>query len=101
MLGVTDEDDMDVVERTELLEPGSVLILCTDGATEARNEAGKVLLTSGFTSIVQTVARSGKPQADWAAQIAQLIAAYRNAPPDDDTLIAALVCPRQPSSSPV
>lgn len=100
MLGVADDDLLGATDAEEWFGPGSVLLLCTDGATEARNPAGNALLTAGFEKMLATIARSGEPPSEWPTRLAESIAMFRDGPTDDDLLLAAVarVEPRVPVS---
>lgn len=91
MLGVTSDDDLGAVDQTEWFGQGSVMLACTDGATEARNPDGRALLTAGFEELVKSLVRSTDPPSDWPARLGASVASFRNGPPDDDTLLVAVV----------
>lgn len=90
MLGVADDDLLGAVDTDETFGSGSVLLLCTDGATEARDPSGNALLTAGFEQLLTTVARSGEPPSEWPSRLAESIAAFRDGPTDDDLLLATV-----------
>jgi serine phosphatase RsbU (regulator of sigma subunit) len=100
MLGVTDEVELNAVDQTELFDPGSVLLACTDGATEARTPDGAALCQAGFRDMVANVTGAGHAVEHYPAELAKLLASYRAAPPDDDTLLLAVHCKAAPDPVP-
>jgi phosphoserine phosphatase RsbU/P len=86
MLGVFDTPALD--EQTIHLEPGGLLLLYTDGATDVTNEQGERFGRERLQELVQTNAH-GSAQALCAAVWASL-AAYQGSSPqfDDAALIA-------------
>ena len=69
--------------------PGDTLIAYTDGATEARNEAGRMLGVTGLERILA----SAPPAFDggWASVILSAVEAHRLGPARDDTLVVEIV----------
>lgn len=90
MLGVCDEVELNAHETVEHLTPGDVVVFCTDGATEARAPSGDALLTAGFRRLVESVSAEVPDARHWPDEIARRLAAFRAAPPDDDTLLATI-----------
>lgn len=91
MLGVGSDDELCAVDQTEWFGAGSVLLACTDGATEARDPSGVALLTAGYERVLGEVIGAKSPPAEWPAEISAAVASHRQGPPDDDTLLVAVV----------
>lgn len=85
VLGATRGDDFEPNEEHRPFGPGDTLILYTDGAIEARNNAGRMLRIEGMQRIIA----SARPDADggWSSAILREVDAFRFGAPQDDTLI--------------
>lgn len=90
MLGVADEASLGASDLEERFDRGSVLLVCTDGATEARNPAGEPLLTEGVERLLAEQVSAAVPPTEWPARLAAAIAGYRDGPSDDDLLLATV-----------
>ena len=92
LLGVQEDgDDYCPESQTLPFGPGDVLLAYTDGATEARNPAGQMITIAGLRDLVTQL--NGTSPADWPDDLIDRIIAYRHAPPEDDTLLAAIYRP--------
>ena len=89
MLGVLPPDLFEPEPRTLALDPGDALVAYTDGAAEAADEEGRMIGIAGVRRLVEQVAREAPAHA-WPEAIIRRVAAHRNAPPGDDTLVVAL-----------
>lgn len=88
MLGMLPPGDFDAESLGFTLSPGEVLILYTDGATEAMDHASRQL---GIGGISRAVAALPRPDPLAAPQhILDAVLAFRAGPSQDDTLIVAL-----------
>ena len=79
------------------LEPGDVLVLSTDGLTEARDRRGVMLSEFGAMKLIEEGAQGAQELAD------QLIAAVRarggrNRVTDDLAILAVRILPREVSA---
>lgn len=90
MLGVVDESQLGASDTHEPFPPGSVLVVCTDGATEARDASGAPLLVQGVQRLLAAQIASGEPPTEWPARLAAAIAEYRDGSSDDDLLLATV-----------
>lgn len=88
MLGMLPPGDFDAESVGFTLAPGEVLVLYTDGATEAMDRGGRQLGIGGISRAVQSLERPDPmtlPQ-----QVLDAVLAFRAGPSQDDTLIVAL-----------
>ena len=101
MLGVLPPEAFDAAEKTLELGPGDALVAYTDGAAEAADEEGRMLGIAGVRRLVEEAADEESAEDDapsrWPDRLIRRVAAHRNAPPDDDTLIATIY---RPASAP-
>ena len=88
MLGVLAAGDFEPRERPLCIGGGDVLLLYTDGAAEARDDAGTVVGTHGLRDWFAD-AEPADPRA-CPEHLLRRIARHRGRAPDDDTLIAAV-----------
>jgi hypothetical protein len=107
VLGVCGHEDFDSECRSLRFAPGDAVIAYTDGASEARDERGRMLGTAGMRSIlagtpvhISQLARrslSGRGMDDlcgtWCRTVLSAVEAYRHGPPDDDTLVVEITRP--------
>ena len=107
VLGVCAHEDFDAELRTLRFGPGDAIIAYTDGASEARDERGRMLGTTGMRSILagapvhlsQLAGRSlGNRPLDnlcgsWCRTVLSSVETYRHGPPDDDTLVVEITRP--------
>lgn len=75
------------------LDPGEVLMLYTDGAAEARNTDGDMVTIAGVCDYAADARRDGGEPHLWPGAMLNRVAAFRNAPPEDDTLVAVVYRP--------
>jgi phosphoserine phosphatase RsbU/P len=87
MLGVFDVPDLD--EQTVHLEPGGLLLLSTDGATDVTNELGQRLGRARLEALVQAN-RHGGAQAVCGAVWAGLAEFQGSSPQFDDAALIAI-----------
>jgi serine phosphatase RsbU (regulator of sigma subunit) len=73
--------------------PGDALVAYTDGAAEAKNSHDAMLGMEGVRRILEGIAHSNHAPPDWPGQMLRHVLDYRGAPPDDDTLVAAVFRP--------
>jgi serine phosphatase RsbU (regulator of sigma subunit) len=91
LLGIADNAVFSPDALRMTLQNGDCIVAYTDGASEARSEQTHEML--GMTGVRQTmeaVAGSACPCEQWPTEIMRRVAAFRNAPPLDDTLLVAL-----------
>ena len=114
MLGVLPPEIFDAEQRTLELKPGEAIVVYTDGANEAANPDGKMLGIQGFRRMIEKVGREpigdesmpGQPKErdvdafEWPDRLIRKVAAHRDAPPDDDTLIAVVYRPHTSAAPP-
>jgi len=94
VLGACRGDDFQPAERSIPFGLGDVLIAYTDGATEARNQQGKMLSVAGFERLVACVQpHTCSKTGDWCAGVLQMVDTYRFGPVQDDTLIVEISRP--------
>ncbi len=94
VLGACRGDDFQPAERAMNFGKGDVLIAYTDGATEARNQQGKMLSVAGFERLVACVQpQTSHKSGDWCAGVLQMVDSYRFGPVQDDTLIVEISRP--------
>ncbi len=96
VLGACADADFNPEPRTQPFGPGDVLIACTDGAMECRNESGRMLGVMGLLRAVS----SGAPALDggWSQAILSVVDRHRAGPPEDDTLIVEVARSLRPSA---
>lgn len=107
LLGVSPHAEFDPAQQSIKFGPGDALLAFTDGAMEARDQAGKMLGTKGMRGIVASnpahvalLARrsfSSKSMDDlcglWARTIIQAVDTHRSGPAEDDTLVVEITRP--------
>ena len=91
LLGAVDDETFDSTTISIEFAAGDRFIAYTDGATEARNSEGKMLGIRGMQGIL---ASSGlQAEGSWPATLLSHVDAFRNGPPDDDTLVIEIYRP--------
>ncbi|TVQ63537.1 MAG: serine/threonine-protein phosphatase [Phycisphaerales bacterium] len=91
VLGACHGDDFRHDARAMAFEPGDVLLAYTDGATEARDRAGKMLRIEGVQRIVAGAPIEG--EGSLAQRVLDAVDHHRFGPPADDTLIVEITRP--------
>ncbi len=92
VLGAMPDDDFESAPVTMRFGPGDTLLAYTDGATEARDDAGRMLRIAGLQRVIaQGVGRgrtdAAPPPGTWAQRLIEAVERHRAGPPDDDTLV--------------
>ncbi len=93
VLGVCDVDEFDPCEEVRDFGPGDVLLIYTDGATEAKNAEGRMLGLAGIRRIIASGPRSASADEDgpgWPRKILAAVENHRMGPPADDTLVVEI-----------
>ncbi|MBC7771691.1 MAG: serine/threonine-protein phosphatase [Pyrinomonadaceae bacterium] len=88
VLGAAAADDFEPAPESRHFGPGDTLIAYTDGATEARNEKGRMLGVNGLQRII-----AGTPAVTtggWSPAILAAVDSHRIGAPTDDTLIVEI-----------
>lgn len=88
VLGAAPADDFEPAPESRRFGPGDTLIAYTDGATEARNERGRMLGVTGLQRII-----AGTPSVltgAWSPAILAAVDSHRTGAPTDDTLIVEI-----------
>jgi hypothetical protein len=89
MLGVIEPASFTAEQATMRFDNGDAVVLYTDGAMEARNaESGLALGIAGLEAMLEGIRKSHC--GDWPQALLEAVAAYRQSPAEDDTLIVAL-----------
>lgn len=99
MLGVLPPEAYDSEETGFHLHPGDAIVAYTDGAIEARNVDDEMIGIDGVRDLIGAIARETADPVHWPEQLIRRVAAWRNAPPADDTLIAVIYRPPMPESA--
>jgi serine phosphatase RsbU (regulator of sigma subunit) len=86
MLGIDANDAFIVQEDTLPFHAGDALVAYTDGAEEARNEAGRKIGKEGISSLIQTLSNN-HPVEEWPTLMLREINMHREGMPQDDTLL--------------
>lgn len=87
VLGAVPDSGFDPEPRTLRFGAGDTLIAYTDGATECRDESGRMFNVAGIQRLVATVdAESGS----WPERIRGAVESHRFGPIADDTLVVEL-----------
>jgi hypothetical protein len=86
LLGALPADEFGRGERRIVLEPGTVLLLYTDGAFEARNRTGAELGLDGL----QALLRHHPPPRRWPRFMLSMIDGFEGSVHADDVLVASL-----------
>jgi serine phosphatase RsbU (regulator of sigma subunit) len=77
-----DGEAFEATEQSAPFNPGDILYIYSDGATESRNPQGQMLNVAGLQELL-----SRRPTTTAAVDS---IKAHRSAPPQDDTLMVRL-----------
>lgn len=89
VLGACPDDQFDPDQQSIKFGPGDSLITYTDGATEARQESGKMLRISGMRSLLAT--RERVEPGHWPGRLLDAVTNHREGlPPEDDTLVVEM-----------
>jgi len=89
MLGVIDPAEFTGDSVTTRFEKSDAMVMFTDGAFEARNiDSGEAIGHDGLQRLVDNMREC--PCCDWPALVLSAVAAHRESPPEDDTLIAVV-----------
>lgn len=86
LLGALPPGEFGRAERQISLEPGTMVLLCTDGAFEARNREGEELGFDRFRSLL----RHHPPPRRWPRFMLSMIEGFEGAVHADDVLVASL-----------
>jgi serine phosphatase RsbU (regulator of sigma subunit) len=97
VLGACPDRDFDPEPQQRQFGPGDTLIAYTDGAIEARNDAGRQLGVSGLLRVLAC----GKPDpagvsvgvGGWITTILRAVEGHRMGPPRDDTIVVEITRP--------
>ena len=95
MLGVLPPEAFDPSSVDTHFEAGDSLVVYTDGASEASSPTAGMMGIKGVRDLVSNIGQDHEDQANWPFQMIRSVARWRNAPPDDDTLIAVIYRPLQ------
>ena len=93
VLGACADADFDPEPRTLRFSPGDLMVAYTDGATEARDKAGKMLGIRGVEAMLATAA--GPALGTWPVYMLAELDRFREGQPDDDTLLIEVYRPIQ------
>lgn len=93
VLGACHGEDFDPGERPMRFAQGDTLVLYTDGATEARNEEGRMLGVEGFQALMATVEPRAVAEGGWAGALLAAVERFRFGPAADDTLVVEIYRP--------
>lgn len=97
VLGACPDREFDPEPQQRQFGPGDTLIAYTDGAIEARNDAGRQLGVSGLLRVLAC----GKPDpagvsigvGGWITTILRAVEGHRMGPPRDDTIVVEITRP--------
>ena len=100
MLGVLPPEAFEA-DQTELcVRPGDAIVAYTDGANEARDgERRQMIGINGVRDLLAEAAGDNDDPLTWPESMIRRVGAYRNAPPEDDTLIAVIYRPPAPAEA--
>ncbi len=87
LLGAAADEDYEAAPVRHRFEVGDTLVAYTDGAIEARNEAGRALGVVGIQRILASASKQGLRAGQWISAILASVEAHRDGPPSDDTLL--------------
>lgn len=85
VLGALPDAEFDAAPRSVRFGPGDSVIAYTDGATECRNEGGRMFGVEGVRRVVAS--RYQEREVSWPARLGEAVGRHRHGPPADDTLI--------------
>lgn len=85
VLGACPDRDFDPAPREIPFGPGDSVIAYTDGATECRNQHGKMLGIHGLRRVM--AAPYSPEELGWPGRLLAAVEKYRHGPPADDTLV--------------
>lgn len=92
VLGACAASEFDPCVVTREFGPGERLIAYTDGAIEARNDAGRMMGIDGLLRVLATCCRDPESaRSGVVATVLSAVEAHRYGPPEDDTLIVELI----------
>ncbi|MEO1584540.1 MAG: PP2C family protein-serine/threonine phosphatase [Planctomycetota bacterium] len=91
LLGAVGDEDFDPHTREVIIAEGDRLIAYTDGATEATNDAGRMLGIRGMQGVLASSEK--QPEGGWPAVLLAAVDGHRDGPPKDDTLLIELFRP--------
>jgi sigma-B regulation protein RsbU (phosphoserine phosphatase) len=97
MLGVLPPEAFASDEQIFFMHPGDAVVAYTDGALEARNLDDEMIGIEGVRELVSSIGQTSADPSRWPEQLIRRVAAWRNAPPADDTLIACIYRPPVPA----
>lgn len=103
VLGAVPPDAFDAGAVTIAIAPGDSVILYTDGATESRDQSGKMLRVEGLAAMIGATPRGESDTGgagDAPGAILRALTARRYGPPSDDTLVVELAFRPQPHAAP-
>jgi serine phosphatase RsbU (regulator of sigma subunit) len=89
LLGASDDDCFDPAPQTMQLVPGEAVIAYTDGASEAFDDANRMLMVAGVERLVVTQAKEYRDPRVWPRAILDGVIRHRAGTPQDDTLVVA------------
>ncbi len=92
VLGACHGDDFRHEQQVRPFGPGDVVLAYTDGATEARDQTGRMLRIEGMLRIVAG-AHAGPQSGSLADIILDAVERFRFGPPADDTLVVEISRP--------
>ena len=88
VLGACPDEAFDPAPRTLEFGPGDTILAYTDGAIEARNDAGKMFRIDGIRRMVASA--DGRSPTLWPRIFKDEVIEFRGGPPEDDTLLLVL-----------
>ena len=92
VLGACSDRDFDGEQESCAFHPGDSIIAYTDGASEARDQQGRMVRISGLRSMVASGDRI--ELGSWPERVIDLVTAHRGGlPSEDDTLVIELFRP--------
>jgi serine phosphatase RsbU (regulator of sigma subunit) len=98
VLGVLEDDEFRPEPAELPFRPGDAIVAFTDGACEARDPSGRMLGAAAIRRLVEEVTGAAdgsatRDAAEWPVRVLTRLVAYREAPPEDDTLVACVYRP--------
>lgn len=93
LLGACRAHDFIPNEQRAPFHPGDTLIIYTDGATEARNQDGRMLRTEGMQRLIAGLESQRNGESGLCAGVLQAVDRFRHGPAKDDTLIVEVARP--------